>query len=449
MNIVLVTIDSLRADHVSAYGYSRETTPNLDILADDGISFDAYANANATRASFPSILTSTYPLAYGGHEYLSDRRTLVSECLQAEGYTTGAIHSNVWLSREFNYDRGFDRFYDAKSNPGMLARARTNLKTHANREGIFYRIAQRVYDAVEREAGVDIGQTYQNAEVTTDRALDWASSLVQPFFLWVHYMDVHHPYVPHGHHAGELGYSLGVTESEAIQLRRKMLERPEELDDAEFQTLIDLYDAEIRYTDAQVGRLVTGVRERFDDTAFVLTADHGEELADHGGYSHNPSMYDEVLEVPFIINGGSVESGVHSNSTVELLDTGPTILDLADVTGPDRWVGRSALDRHETDDSAAVLSEIGLDDGPKFSLRADGLKYIWDHRDGAEELYDLVEDPNEQNDISGTARETGQRELREQLEEHVARLQETNESLPSVRMDAETIRRLENLGYIE
>jgi arylsulfatase A-like enzyme len=337
-NIVLVTVDSLRADHLGAYGYDRDTSPVIDDMADGGLSFDAYANSHWTRASFPSIITSTYPLEYGGFEYLSDSRVTVGEAMQAAGHRTAAFHSNLWLSRDYNYDRGFDHFYDSKSEPSLLSRLRTFVKLRLDEDGVVYRALQWLYDTTEEKAGVDVGQTYRDAETITDRAIEWLDGVdgEDDVFLWVHYMDVHHPYVPHERAADELGLDLDLSEREAVKLRRKMLEDPDDLTDGEFQQLVDLYDAEIRYTDRHVGRLRDAVG--LDDTAFVVTGDHGEEFGDHGGFSHNPSFYDEVLHVPFVVDGAgrvdaTAETGFQSEE-LELLDTAPTVCDLAAPTRP-------------------------------------------------------------------------------------------------------------------
>jgi arylsulfatase A-like enzyme len=447
MNVVLVTVDSLRADHCSSYGYDRETSPNLDALAAEGLAVDAYANANATRASFPSILTSTYPLAYGGFKYLSDRRTMLGTPLREAGYSTGGFHSNVWLSRDFNYDRGFDRFYDSKSDPGPMARLRTFLKTNLDQDGVVYRTLQSVYDRTERQAGIDVGQTYKDAETITDRALDWIRGAPEPFFCWVHYMDVHHPYVPRPSYAAEMGVEMDIGEREAIRLRRKMLERPDDVTDEERQVLVDLYDAEVRYADEQIGRLVDSVRGSAGETAFLCTSDHGEEFYEHGGYSHNPSMYDEVIHVPLVLAGEGIESD-RPEVEVELLDVAPTVHDLAGVGSPGTYRGRSVLDRVETGESAAVISETENDDGLRLSIRRDGWKYIWDQGEATEELYDLEADPGEHENVVEEAPDA-RAPLRAHLEEHVEELAETNESLPDVAMDAETERRLKDLGYLE
>lgn len=453
-NVVLVTIDSLRADHLSGWGYERNTSPVIDSLATNGISFDAYANASWTRASFPSIITSTYPLEYGGFEYLSDKRTTVGSAVSEAGHETAAFHSNLWLSRDYNYDRGFDTFYDSKTDPSLLAKARTFVKLQLDDDGIVYRTLQWLYDTTEEKAGVDVGQTYKDAETITDEALDWIESTEDGFFAWVHYMDVHHPYVPHPEVSEDLGIDIDVSEREAVQLRRKMLEEPSEVNDEEFQTLIDLYDTEIRYTDEQIGRLVERAKRHGgdDDTAIVVTSDHGEEFRDHGRFSHQPTMYDEILHVPVVIDGAGhtaeIEPKGRQSEQVELLDIAPTVTDLADAPTPDSYRGRSLLEAAGSGRNIEVISETTSGDEYKLSVRTPDWKLIWDRDIDTEELYNLESDPGEMENLINDYPDRAT-ELRKLLTDHLAELRESNEDLPNVAMDAETEARLQDLGYLE
>lgn len=450
-NVVLITIDSLRANHLSGYGYHRDTTPTIDGLGECGLQFDGYANANATRPSFPSLLTSTYPLEYGGFDYLSDDRTIVSTPL-SDDYETGGFHSNLWLSRDYGYDRGFDTFYDSKSEPSLLGRLRSWVKLNVPQDSHLYSLLQGLYDATEEKTGVNVGNTYQDAERITDRAIEWVETIDDEYFLWVHYMDVHHPYVPRPEAAAELGIDLECSETEAIRLRRKMLEAPDELTDDEHQTLIDLYDAEIRYTDREIGRLLDAVeRESGGETAVVLTADHGDEFDDHGQYSHGPTLYDELLHVPFIVDppeSADIDASGPQEETLELLDVAPTVCDLADIEPPETYRGRSALDAVGSGEDAAVISETTMEEGYKLSLRADGWKFIWDRANDLTELYNLEPDPGETTDLAEENQERAE-SMRERLKTHLDDLQATNEGLPDVAMDATTEERLRDLGYLE
>lgn len=453
-NVVLVTIDSLRADHVGAFGYHRNTTPFIDTLVERGIAFDAFANSNWTRASFPSIITSTYPLEHGGFEFLSENRTTIGTAMSSAGFETAGIHSNVWLSAEYGYDRGFDYFYDSKSDPTLLSRLRTYLKQNLNHDGLVYRTLQYLYDRTEEQAGLDIGQTYKDAETVTDKAVQWLSGVEKDAFVWVHYMDAHHPYVPHEQTYDDLDLGPPPTDREAIKLRRKMLEESEGVTDDELKELLALYDNEIRYCDRHVQRLYNAVKREFgiDDTAFVITSDHGEEFLDHGAFSHNPSMYDEVLHVPLVVEGADRLGLTHEKGKqdvlVELLDVAPTVCALGGVDSPETYRGRSVFERMDANEDASIISETNKGADYKLSLRAEGWKYIWDRDEEVTELYNLTTDPDERTNLVHEQRQSAQ-EARETLTEHLSRVSETNESLPRVQMDTETERRLKDLGYLE
>jgi arylsulfatase A-like enzyme len=365
-DIVLVTVDSLRADHVGWQGYDRETTPNLDELADEARVFSrAFSHACSTRPSFPSILTSSYALMYGGFERLSADRTTLAEALSRGGYRTAGFHSNLYLSADFGYDRGFDTFYDSRTDPSVTAKARNAVKRNLDSDGLVYRTLQGLFNATEKRTGIEVGSPYVDAAELTDLALDWVRDEGGddgPRFLWVHYMDVHHPYVPPADYQRRFR-DEPVSDRDAVQLRRKMLEAPEDVTDGERQTLLDLYDAEIAYVDREVDRLLDGVSAAWgDDTAVAVTADHGEEFADHGAFSHSATFYDEVLHVPFLLSDGTSgepdETNGESDDLVGLLDLAPTLVDCADLVQPDAFEGSSLLD----DDQER--SEVAIGDRP-------------------------------------------------------------------------------------
>jgi arylsulfatase A-like enzyme len=400
-DILLVTVDSLRADHLSCYGYDRETTPRVDSLAESGNLFEnAFAHAGTTRQSFPSILTSSYPHMYGGYERISERRTLVSELLADCGYYTAAFHSNPFLSTEFGYNRGFDTFFDSMSKPTFTARLRQAVKRNLDDEGLLFRFLKWGFDRTEEKVGVEVGSAYEDAEDITDRAIETVSSVDDsPLFLWIHYMDVHHPYLPPEECQKTL-HDSSISHRRAVQLRRKMLEDPEGITETERQELIDLYDAEIRYTDREIGRLLDAAeRERDDDPVVVVTADHGEEFGDHGGYSHN-THHDEGIHVPLIVDDG--QGNGRYDEIVGLLDIAPTLIDYAGGDQPKTFHGYSLrrLIANEEWSRNAVIGEWGESNPGErnFLYRSTEWKYMqW--ADGTEELYNLQTDPGERNNV--------------------------------------------------
>jgi arylsulfatase A-like enzyme len=446
-DVLLVTVDSLRADHVGHLGYGRETTPNLDALASTGASFEnAFAHACSTRASFPSILTSVYSLMYGGYERVSDEQTVISEVFDRAGYRTAGFHSNLYLSADFGYDRGFDTFFDSKTDPSLTAKVRQWVKDRLDSDGIAYRSLARAFEIAEREAGLNVGSAYVNAEDITDMAVEWITEAdgENPSFLWVHYMDVHHPYVPPTMHQRQFRTDP-IAEQQAIKLRRKMIESPEEVTDTELADIIDLYDAEIRYTDAEIGRLVETVRDTWgEDAVICVTSDHGEEFLDHGRFSHHTTFYDEVIHVPLVLSAGEGRR----EELAGLLDIPPTLADSAGLDVPDSYRGRSLLRVFEGEwERSEVLGT--KDDGAEgrvFAYRDHDWKYIT--RPARTELYDLAADSGERSDVSGEHRsvveraETSIDALRELIEA-------TNVDLDEVEMTEDVRQRLRDLGYQE
>jgi arylsulfatase A-like enzyme len=456
-DIVLVTVDSLRADHVGWQGYGRETTPALDGIAADATTFPAaFAHACSTRPSFPAILTSSYPLMYGGYGTVSGERTPVAEVLEEAGYATAGFHSNLYLGADFGYDRGFETFYDSKDAPSVTARIRQAVKTHLDENGVVYSLLQTAFNATEKRAGIEVGSAYVGAEELTDMAIEWATDAPDgPRFLWIHYMDVHHPYVPPAEYQRRFR-ETPVEERAAIRLRRKMLESPAEVTEAELDTLIDLYDAEIAYVDAEVARLVDAIEAAWgEDVAFVFTADHGEEFLDHGGFSHSATFYDEVLHVPLLVDTGGTTGESDGTGTtptrddlVGLLDIAPTLADLADAEQPETFQGQSLLGDDGPERDSVIAEWADLDTGDRrFALRTADWKYIRDEH-GEEQLFDLDADPGETENLADSQRDV-LGDLRDRIDRHETRVDETAGDMRAVEMDEQVRQRLRDLGYQE
>ena len=453
-DVLLITVDSLRADHLSAAGYERETTPCVDRLAANGHRFEnAFAHACATRASFPSILTSSTALMYGGYECLSENRTLVTEALPA-AYRAGGFHSNLYLSAEFGYSRGFDAFFDSKSDPSPAARVKGAVEERLDEDGWLYGVLSRAVDTAEKEAGINVGSAYVRADDITEKAIDWAENERDgPRFLWTHYMDVHHPYRPPERHQRALGIDP-ISEREAIRLRRKMIEAPDEITDDERETLIDLYDAEIRFTDTEIGRLVERVREAWsDDVMVIVTADHGEAFGEHGKFSHTQTFHDEMLHVPLIVDVGGDGSAITHDDLVGLADVTPTIVEYAGGEQANSFVGHSL--RPLLDDEGDWPREHVVGDWAdgnrgggerRFAYRDRRWKYI--ERGDGNVLYDLAADPGEHENVADDHPEVCER-LRGVLNEHRERIASSADDLRTVEMDESTKKRLRDLGYAE
>ncbi len=448
-NVLLVTIDSLRADHLGCYGYERDTSPVIDDLAADAAMFEnTFAHACSTRPSFPSILTSSYALMYGGYENISEERTLISEVFDDAGYRTGGFHSNAYLNPEFGYGRGWDTFFDSMTDPGTVARLRQYVKSNLDTDGIIYQTLATAFDKAERQAGASIGSAYVDADEITDHAIEWLrDGDHRDDFLWVHYMDVHHPYVPPEEHQLKFR-DEPVTERRAIQLRRKFIEDPQEVTDEELDDIIDLYDAEIRFTDAEIGRLLNAADDVWDDYVVAVTADHGEEFREHGEFSHFAKFYDEVLHVPLVFDDG--EHAGEYTELVGLLDVSPTLVDAAGLEIPDNFYGHSLLSLTSGNDwpRTEILGDWASEPGEerRFAYRDHRWKYI--RRPRGEELYDLTEDPDEQNNLIDEEPDVLE-EFRQAVDEHDQTIDDTHVDVEHIEMDESVKQQLRDLGYRE
>jgi arylsulfatase A-like enzyme len=307
---------------------------------------------------------------------------------------------------------------------------------------------QRAYDAVESVGGVNVGAFHVPGDELTDKAIAWLESLSPdtPAFLWVHYMDVHHPYLPPAEFQRHFRDDT-VEKREAVKLRRKLLEHPDRVTDAEFDAMVDLYDAEIRFTDSQIERLVDTARERPGDLAVAVTADHGEQFLEHGSFSGG-AAYDVKLHVPLLIDGWD-DSG-HYDDLVGLCDLPPTLLDLAGLEPLPSYQGQSlsalvaGTDWPRTDIVGGWEED---DDAPTYVYRDENWKFI-QRGTGPDELYDLDADPEEQVNVIDAHPDRVER-LRARLAEHRDELRATDTDLDGVRTDDATDRRLRRLGYRE
>ena len=446
--VLLVTIDSLRADHVGYHGYERDVTPNIDEYAERGSRFmNTHAHVGGTRFSFPSILSGVTTGMYGGHRRISDDQTLVSEVFQDAGFHTGGFNCNLYVSGEFGYNRGWDEFFDSAPDESATSKLRKWAKT--NLDGPLLSVLQRAYDFVESSQGINVGDYHLPADDMTDRAIEFIEENGdEPQFVWVHYMDVHHPFLPPEEYQLEF-MDEPVSKRESVQLRRKFLEEPENVTEAEHQTFIDLYDAEIKFNDAEVGRLMDTVQEEWgDDYLFALTADHGDHFLEHG-YFGGARLLDVKTHVPLFVEGWE-DTGEY-DEMVGLADVPPTLLDAAGLEIPDNYFGES-LRRLVFDgewDRTAVFGSYDERDGSEhIHVRNAEWNYI-EHDDDRDELYNVVDDPGEQENVVDDYPDVVA-ELRDQLDDHRQLVKSTErDDIQRPDMNEEVKERLRRLGYNE
>ena len=448
-NIVLVVIDTLRADHVSCYGYPRATTPTIDALAANGVAFtQAISQAPWTAASVGSLVTGVYPSVHGidgGIEWSGNsssarlpfitQRTLrrgvrtLPERLHASGYRTAGFVSNVYLNAVFGFGRGFDLYVD----------------DHADYSG-------------------DVMTLKRRGEDTNRRVMQWLDTgLTEPFFLLVHYNDPHWPYDPPAPFgaAWTAGYAGTLTPADTALIVESEGRPVRDLGPDDLAYLEALYDGEIAYADASLRALLDRLHAAGLERPMltVVTADHGEEFLDHGSTSHGYTLYDEQIHVPLVVDLPGRLPPSRVPEQVRLIDVAPTILDLAGVPSRRGMQGRSLvpLVNRNGEQSARngrnAFSEAPLR-GVMRSIRTPaGLKLIQDAGRDRFHLYDLRHDPLERDDRSGRdARVESEmkRRLAHRLAANASRGDRLRVEDPTsgVLVDGALKRRLEALGYI-
>jgi arylsulfatase A-like enzyme len=367
LNVILISIDSLRADHLGCYGYHRATTPNLDSLASTGYLFArAIAQSSWTLPSHASLLTSLYVKTHGAcgaNEGVSREAWTLAEGLREAGYFTAGFATGPFLLPQFGLNQGFDS-YDARCSSrghGDSHHDVTNPCLH-----------RRVMEWVR----------------------EWGDV---PFFLFLHYWDVHYDYIPPAPYdtlfdPDYQGTITGRNFARNREIRRGMPE-----DDLEH--IVALYDGEIAYTDAHLGLLFRELRAvgLSDRTLIVVTSDHGDEFLEHGATGHGHTLFQELIRVPIIWAEPWQSAGpIIVDDVVQLLDVAPTILDRVGLEWPTEAEGRSILPllRGRTQQPRTAFSETRSGGFLKAAVRND-VKILRTMLDGETRAYDLRHDPAE------------------------------------------------------
>jgi arylsulfatase A-like enzyme len=417
-NVVLVTIDSLRADAIGAYDDGRHT-PVMDSVAEDGTVFErAFANGNWTPFSFPSILASRPVFADVDEIGITASPALASVLSDAGVSTAGFNAANGFLTSHWGYDEGFDEFEPFVASVGSSLYSRY-LATHPTVEAWL----QLATSPVRRVGSWLRRETDDRPFLDTSRMFDVehaaASFLARtdrPFFLWVHYMDTHTPYVPAPRYIREVSSDfLGTHRMLHAHTRTGLGWNVGERTLADLRTL---YQAAVRQVDASIGRLLESLSANgFDDeTAVILAGDHGEEFQEHGHLAHYPKLYDELIRVPLVVDVPGA-SGGRVGPQVGLDAIPPTVADLMGVEPPAAWRGETVVPsvvagEPPTDEpvvSVTVRDEEvtaqpiprSLSDGDLLvSVRDRDWTYIENVDERSHELYYRPSDPTQQEDLS-------------------------------------------------
>ncbi len=422
-NVVIVMLDTVRADHLSSYGYDRPTTPNLDRLARQGALFeDAEAPASWTLPSLASVLTGLLPHQHAADwsRPMSPQPQTLAEILKARGYETAAFNANPdYGLAGWGLDQGFDIYDDAHNW------LRHNLAvTFAG---------QSLDQALFREFVGFNEFDHLNAGQVNQRVLDWLRHRPsqQPYFLFINYMDAHRPYVPPAPYDRRFGrIPKPLLWKISFHLRDGRWSRP--ISAAERQQLIDGYDNSLNYLDTQVGLLLDALRTSSDArrTFVIVAGDHGESFGEHGTYDHGWDLHREVLHVPLLIAGPGIPAGRRISGVAELRELFPTALEFA-LGKASPQVEQASLSRFWEPGVPApggppAVSELdrwtrNWRQQAELSLRDARWHYIADSR-GHAELFDLQTDPTEAHNLAAApAYQDVAQQLRAELEDTLAR----------------------------
>lgn len=397
-NIILISLDTVRADHLSSYGYGRPTTPRLDDLARRGVLFEnAIVSAPWTLASHASILTELLPHQHGANWAvpLHSGPWTLAQVLKSRGYATGGFSSNLKYGYAgWGMDQGFDYYGDDSAS------LRHNLRATLLGRGI----VQPLYERLVHVDDLD----RLDARQLNRAALTWlARTPDRPFFLFINYFDAHGPYLapsPYDSRFGSLPRSL-----EEKLPRLSSVRYPQPLSDAERNLFSVGYDNCLAFLDAQVGDLIDRLRglPGWSNTYVIITSDHGEEFGEHGSYGHGWNLYREVVHVPLIIVGPDVPAGLRVSPLARARDLFVTVLDFA-LKGSD-FTTRRSLRRFWTpgwkpqpgDDMA--ISELDATVDPSGTVAMSLMTSAWHYiqeSGGRTELYHWPADPQERANLA-------------------------------------------------
>jgi len=426
-NIILIVIDTLRADHLGCYGYFRNTSPNIDRFAADSLLFEnCFSHAPSTSASVASILSGFLP-----HETRVTNKTVMSKrlrtlpmMLRQHGYKSAAVVSNYVFRDKRGWDNGFD-VYNAK------------MKGHEfNRKDIPERIAEH----------------------TTDRAVKLLKKFRKDnLFLWLHYQDPHGPYTPGADYAGL--FKSPPKKPRILRLNdtgsgRHGIPKYQKLgDNRDFHHYVSQYDGEIRYTDEHLKRLFDTLKrlELYSDSLIIFTADHGEGMGEHDYYfAHGEYLYNTLTHVPLIIKFPAGPAGTKKD-VVEHIDIVPTILKTLNITPGANLRGCDLAGAIPGDrEIFAKMETEKVRDKFKYSIITDGFKLIHTPLYDRYELYDMKQDFGEEHDLNN---ETSHSQLRSELKTRLKRIcQQDMLKLGTVRspeLSAEELEKLKSLGYVK
>ena len=449
-NVLLIVLDTARADRFSCLGYERNTSVNIDALANEGVVYErAYTTNFWTLPSHASLFTGLYPSQVGATSetlQLPFSAGTIAEILGEAGYDTAGFVCNPWVSAERGFGQGFDEFYE-------MWRAANQLQ---------------------------VSEQFGRAEwAGLKKVLDWLGrrrSRGKPFFVFVNFHCAHLPYQPPepflSRFVGDRGYdNEEVNRAAAITSMWAQLAGDLKLGERDFRIMSDLYDGEIAFADHCVGEIVDYLKGSggLDETVVFVTSDHGENLGEHGLIDHTLSMYETTLHIPLVVRYPErFKAGTTVGDLVSVIDIAPTIQEICNIKSgigelkPEEMslARESRLRRsfvtaeNERPLTAIALMkakypafDVGTIDYRMRAIRTEVYKLIW-NIGGAVEMFDIQADPGELHDISGEQLETRDK-LHKMLSEWMERIPLAGDVSFLEGRDEESMKILRSLGYVK
>jgi arylsulfatase A-like enzyme len=449
-NVVLVLIDTLRADHLGAYGYTRPTSPNLDAFAADAVLFTrAFSQSSWTKPAMASLLTSHYPSTHQTNleqQALPASEVLLTQLLRAQGYATAVFSGNPWITPDYGFDRGVDHFYSVYDERfARVTLFMTSLK----------RLAPRVYNRAKKLVQGDLSTTARD-EAISAAAFQWLDAHHgAPFYVHLHMMSPHHPYDP------PPPYDRFVPDPSIPPMKGYpeksyyFFDHGAPVSPAQLADMIARYDGDILFADTIFGRVLEKLRGlgQLDRTIVVVASDHGEEFYDHQNWGHGQSIYNELINVPLIVRyPPAMPAGTRVEQTVMLVDVVPTLLELVGAPPKPSAAGaslvplvRGAMETRVPQAFSELVYRWGAARGV-----VDGAWKLIDASVGDEkrrQLFDLQTDFHERDDRLGREPSVAS-SLQQRLDAVRDEAAAHGATAADAPLDDEARKRLEALGYL-
>jgi arylsulfatase A-like enzyme/uncharacterized membrane protein YbhN (UPF0104 family) len=435
-NVILVMVDTLRADYLSCYGGPVETPGICSLGENGGARFDGFAHASWTKPATATLLSSLLPSSHGVMSKpaaLSQDVELISEVMRGNGYTSGGIVSNINLASSFGFEQGYDEYHYL--GPDYLFGA-----SESSSKLILYQIARRVFFKIK--PGLRVGDFYQSAETVNGVAFDFLERHKDSrFFLFLHYMDPHDPYFTHPWDGK--GIARAANQHPDAELAEEMKR---------------LYKGEIEYLDGEFGRFIDKLKQLglWEDTVIALVADHGEEFYEHGGWWHGTTLYEEQIHVPFLVKWsrqGGMEQG---EGLARMIDVAPTLIGQTGARVPAAMQGidLAAKMGSRSDVERMVFAEEDHEGNVLRALRTDSWKWIQANEGNprglpSEALYHMGEDRAETENLAeSTAWVVQELTAHADAQESLAKAKSVGDGGTAV-LSASEEQALRDLGYVQ